>query len=62
VQLPVGEWGLEGGFQAHDLLSEQRFFWSGEFNYVELNPATSPAHIIHVKRRVRDGSGFEYFA
>jgi starch synthase (maltosyl-transferring) len=62
VQLPVGEWGLEGGFQAHDLLSEQRFSWSGEFNYVELNPATSPAHIIHVKRRVRDGSGFEYFA
>ena len=62
VQIPVAEWGLEGGYQAHELLGDQRHSWGGEFNYVELNPAIAPVHILQIRRRMRDASGFEYFA
>jgi starch synthase (maltosyl-transferring) len=61
LQLPVAEWGLEGSYQAHDLISEARFLWSGEYNYVELRPEM-PVHILRIRRRVRDASGFEYYA
>ncbi len=62
VQIPTAEWGLEGSYQAHDLISDQRFLWGGEFNYVELNPHVMPVHILRIRRRVRDATGFEYFA
>jgi starch synthase (maltosyl-transferring) len=62
VEVPVGEWGLEGDYQAHDLITDQRFTWNGGFNYVELRPFTMPVHILRIRRRVRDASGFEYFA
>jgi starch synthase (maltosyl-transferring) len=62
VQIPVAEWGLEGSYQAHDLISDQRYTWSGEFNYVELSPHVMPVHIMQIRRRVRDASGFEYYA
>jgi starch synthase (maltosyl-transferring) len=61
VQIPVAEWGLEGDYQAHDLISDQRFAWSGEFNYVELSPHVMPVHILRIRRRVRDATGFEYY-
>ncbi len=62
VQMPAAEWGLEGDYQAHDLLTDARYTWRGEFNYVELNPQAMPVHILRIRRRVRDASGFEYFA
>jgi starch synthase (maltosyl-transferring) len=61
VQLPLAEWGLDGRFQAHDLITDARFFWEGEYNYVELRPEM-PVHILRIRRRVRDASGFEYYA
>jgi starch synthase (maltosyl-transferring) len=61
VQVPLAEWNLNGVFQAHDLLSDARYPWSGEFNYVELSPA-APVHIFCIRRLRRDERGFEYFA
>ncbi|MFQ3663418.1 MAG: alpha-1,4-glucan--maltose-1-phosphate maltosyltransferase, partial [Chloroflexaceae bacterium] len=62
VQVPTAEWGLEGDYQAHDLLSDARYLWHGDFNYVELNPQVMPVHIFRIRRRERDLTGFEYFA
>lgn len=63
LELPLAELGVnaEYSFQAHDLLGEGRYLWNGPRNYVELNPAVSPAHIFRLRRRVRSESQFEYF-
>jgi len=61
VGLPLQEWGIDGAFQVHDQISDARYIWQGEFNYVELNPHTMPVHIFKIRRRTRDASGFEHF-
>ncbi|HTT05301.1 MAG TPA: alpha-1,4-glucan--maltose-1-phosphate maltosyltransferase [Steroidobacteraceae bacterium] len=48
-------------FQAHDLLSGARFLWKGERNYVGLDPATGPAHILRIRRRIRSERDFDYY-
>jgi starch synthase (maltosyl-transferring) len=51
VRVPLEELGLPAGgrFAAHDLVSGQRWAWNS-FNYVRLDPAVEPAHVIHVDR------------
>ena len=50
VTLDMGGLGLAGdaAFEVHDLLTGNRFAWSGPRNYVELRPAELPAHIFRV--------------
>jgi starch synthase (maltosyl-transferring) len=48
-------------YQMHDLLSGARFLWSGARNFVQLDPARSPAHLFRVRRRVRTERDFDYF-
>ena len=48
-------------FQVHDLLTDARYLWSGARNFVQLDPARSPAHIFRVRRRVRTEHDFDYF-
>jgi starch synthase (maltosyl-transferring) len=52
VQIPLSDFGLDRilPFQVDDLLSGAHFQWQGARNYVELNPATIPAHILKVRR------------
>ncbi|MFL6622583.1 MAG: maltotransferase domain-containing protein [Sulfurifustis sp.] len=61
--LPLEELGLEREqpYQAHDLLSDARYLWSGERNYVELNPHVVPAHIFRLRKRVRSERDFDYY-
>ncbi|MCO6456619.1 MAG: alpha-1,4-glucan--maltose-1-phosphate maltosyltransferase [Pirellulaceae bacterium] len=63
VELPLEELHLEADhpFQVHDVLSDARYLWHGSRNYVELDPAIVPVHILHVKRRVRSERDFEYY-
>jgi starch synthase (maltosyl-transferring) len=51
VQLPVGDWGLgpHGAIEVTDLLSLERYFWRGEWNYVRLDPLSRTAHILAVE-------------
>ncbi len=51
VQLPLEDFGLNPGqpFQVHDLLSDARYTWQGSRNYVELDPARVPAHVLKVR-------------
>jgi len=55
VEFPLEELGIDPQkpYQMHDLLSDARYLWQGSRNYVELNPQIVPAHILHVRRRVR---------
>ncbi len=48
-------------FLAHDLLTDDRYIWQGEVNYVELDPRVMPAHILHVQKRLRRETDFDYF-
>ena len=63
VDVPVTELGLDAdqSYQVHDLLGEGRFLWYGSRNYVRLDPASSPAQIFRVRRRVRSERDFDYF-
>ncbi len=51
VQLPVTDWELGPAttLEVTDLLSQERYFWRGEWNYVRLDPHTRPAHILSVR-------------
>jgi starch synthase (maltosyl-transferring) len=48
-------------YQAHDLLSEARYFWQGPVNYVELDPQMVPAHIFVLRRKLRTEKQFDYY-
>ncbi len=47
--------------QVHDLLSDERFHWQGNRAYVELDPASMPAHIFKLRRHIRSEKTFEYY-
>jgi starch synthase (maltosyl-transferring) len=63
LQLPLEQWRLHPGlpFQVHDLLSDARFLWQGERNFVELNPLVMPAHVLRIRRKVRTEQDFDYY-
>lgn len=52
INLPLESLGLKPDqpYQVHDLLNDAQYTWSGEFNYVELNPQVTPAHIFWIKQ------------
>jgi starch synthase (maltosyl-transferring) len=41
--------GGDEPFVAHDLLTDQRFTWSGPSPYVRLDPADGPGHLLHLQ-------------
>jgi len=48
-------------FQVHELLTDARYLWHGERNYVSLDPQRVPAHLFRLRRRVRREQDFDYF-
>jgi starch synthase (maltosyl-transferring) len=52
----------ERPYQAHDLLSEQRFEWRGARNFVTLDPDRLPAHVLRLRRHVRSEHDFDYYS
>jgi starch synthase (maltosyl-transferring) len=42
------EWDSE--FEVHDLLTDTRYSWQGANNFVQLDPATVPAHVLAVRQ------------
>ncbi len=63
VKLPFEEMGFEAEptFQMHDLVSDARYLWHGDYNYVELDPRVVPVQIFRLRRRMRTESDFDYF-
>ncbi|MCI0453756.1 MAG: alpha-1,4-glucan--maltose-1-phosphate maltosyltransferase [Candidatus Dadabacteria bacterium] len=63
VRVPINELGIDPTqpYLVHDLLSEDKYIWHGERNYIELNPQILPAHILRVKKRLKRETDFDYF-
>jgi starch synthase (maltosyl-transferring) len=63
VRLPVGEFGLAAGdgYQVQDLLTGAHFLWSGEANFVSLDPKVTGAHVLRVRKKLRTERDFDYF-
>jgi starch synthase (maltosyl-transferring) len=63
LELPLEEFGMDRqtSYQVHELLTGARYIWHGSRNYVELDPASAPAHIFTIRRRLRTEREFEYF-
>jgi starch synthase (maltosyl-transferring) len=51
IQLPLTDWGLTPDAQVEvlDLISNEHYYWRGEWNYVRLDPQARVAHILHVR-------------
>jgi starch synthase (maltosyl-transferring) len=51
VDLPLADLGLPASdaYQVEDLLTGMRFSWSGPRNFVRLDPAALPAHILALR-------------
>jgi len=62
LDLNAAEFDLAQPYQAHDLLSGQRYRWEGRRNYVSLDPSHMPAHVLTLRRLVRSERDFDYFS
>lgn len=51
VQVPLAKLKLASDQQylVHDLLTERKYTWTGEWNYVELRPHEMPVHVLRVE-------------
>ncbi|HEX5399139.1 MAG TPA: alpha-1,4-glucan--maltose-1-phosphate maltosyltransferase [Verrucomicrobiae bacterium] len=63
LNLDLGKLGIEPdtAYQAHDLLTHERYLWNGAKNFVRLDPAFVPGAIFRLLRRVRTERDFDYF-
>ncbi len=61
VPLEALDIGPQEVYQVHDLMGDGRYFWQGSKNFVRLDPASSPAHIFRIRRRLRTEHDFDYF-
>jgi starch synthase (maltosyl-transferring) len=52
LHVPLATFGIaeDEQYQADDLLSDERYRWSGPTVYIELSPTTKMAHIIKIRR------------
>jgi starch synthase (maltosyl-transferring) len=63
LEIDAGALGLDPDetLQAHDLLTDARYLWSGRRVYVEIDPEVMPAHIFRLRRKSRSERNFEYY-
>ena len=63
LELPLSELGFDTDkpFQVHDLLSDARYLWHSQRNFIELNSQIMPAHIFRIRKKIRTEHDFDYF-
>jgi len=63
VAVPLEDFGLAEGetYQVHDLLTDERFHWTGRRNFIRLDPHTRPAHVFRIRRKLGSERDFDYF-
>ncbi len=66
IRVPCDRLGLTDqpgqSYQVHDMIGDARYLWSGESNFVQLDPQSNPAHIFRVRRKTKTERDFDYFA
>ncbi len=52
IHFPVDEFDMPADeqYEAHDLITDERYLWTGGSQYVRLDPLKESAHIIHLRR------------
>ncbi|MFP4552356.1 MAG: alpha-1,4-glucan--maltose-1-phosphate maltosyltransferase [Actinomycetota bacterium] len=48
-------------FVVHDRLTDRRYQWDGQHNFVQLDPGGVPAHVFAIRGKGRSEKGFDYF-
>jgi starch synthase (maltosyl-transferring) len=63
IDLPAAQFDLPDSrpYQMHDLLTDARYLWHGDRNYIQLDPAICPAHIFRLRRQTRSERDFDYY-
>ncbi len=63
VHIPIAELGVDPHqpYLVHDLLSDDKFIWHGEKNYIQLDPDIVPANIFRVRKKMKREHDFDYF-
>jgi starch synthase (maltosyl-transferring) len=63
VQVPLDLIGCapDETYQVHDLLTDQRYLWSGSRNFVQLHPDERIAHVFRVRRKAFHETDFETY-
>lgn len=61
LKLPSDQFRTERSYQVHDMITGKRFLWSGESNFVRLDPEVSPAFVFRILQKVRSEHDFDYF-
>ncbi len=63
VHVPLELMGLspDETYQLHDLISDRRYFWKGESNFIRLDPGRESAHIFQLLRWSYREQDFDYF-
>jgi starch synthase (maltosyl-transferring) len=63
IRIPLDELKMEPDkpFMVHDQLSDEKYIWQGEYNFVSLNPAILPVHIFRVRRYRHREEDFDYY-
>jgi starch synthase (maltosyl-transferring) len=64
IHLPINNFGINEGepYLVEDLLTNERFVWTGSRNFIALDPHHRPAHIFRIRRRIGTEAGAEIFA
>jgi starch synthase (maltosyl-transferring) len=63
VTLPIRDLGIAEGqsYMVHDLLSDERYIWHGDRNYVEIDPHAMPAQIFRIRKKMKSETDFDYY-
>jgi len=63
VRIPLEELGIhpQQPYLVHDLLSEEKYIWHGERNFVQIDPHAVPAHIFRIRKRMKRETDFDYY-
>jgi starch synthase (maltosyl-transferring) len=63
VKVPIDELGIPSNqpYLVHELLSDAKYIWHGEKNYVQLDPQSLPVHIFRVRKKLKKETDFDYY-
>ncbi len=63
VRVPIKELGIppDQPYLVHELLTDDKYIWHGERNFVQLDPQVSPGHIFRVRKQMKRETDFDYY-
>ncbi|WP_310588640.1 alpha-1,4-glucan--maltose-1-phosphate maltosyltransferase [Dyadobacter psychrophilus] len=52
IKVPIHRFGIhpDQTYRVSDMLSGEKYYWQGEYNFIQLNPYEMPAHILKIEK------------